>query len=394
MTVSDYFLDDDDKKIFTSRAWIMSEHRRTYRGFIFDPQHIGPVEGKYNQWRGFTHQPIYGMSLEDAKNGCNLYLKHIRDVVCGGDIKSYKWIMNHFAQLIQTPWLKPETAIVVTGLKGCGKSLIFEVMGALMRDNYIVTSEKRMLLGQFNSHMENALLFLLEEAMWAGDKIAEGKLKHLITGKDHVIERKGYEPYMMRNLMRIYMTSNNPWAVPATVDERRFAVFACLAAMCGNKAYFKAIFDQLESGGYECLMTMLSLMDVDQVLVNVPPKTQALADQKEETLDIEGKWLQECLMNGVIPGCQTGFEEGDLWPGDVLCQDLYDAYRDYSRDHGFKYSPSAKAFGKNLSDMMGESVRRIRLTRNLKRQYFYRFVNLEECRGDFETWFGHDIEWD
>ena len=123
------------------------------------------------------------MTLEDAKDGCDKYLKHIRDVVCGGDIKSYKWVINHFAHLIQYPWKKPETAIVVTGKKGVGKSLIFDVIGALMRDNYIVTAEKRMLLGQFNSHMESALAFQFEEAFWAGDKAAEGKLKHVITGK-------------------------------------------------------------------------------------------------------------------------------------------------------------------------------------------------------------------
>tara|TARA_R110000796_G_scaffold237565_1_gene357617 strand:+ start:2227 stop:4395 length:2169 start_codon:yes stop_codon:yes gene_type:complete len=397
MTVADYFIDDDDKKVYISRAWIMSEKRRTYRGFTFDPQVIGPVHGKYNHWRGFTHQPIYGMTLEDAKDGCDKYLKHIRDVVCGGDIKSYKWVINHFAHLIQYPWKKPETAIVVTGKKGVGKSLIFDVIGALMRDNYIVTAEKRMLLGQFNSHMESALAFQFEEAFWAGDKAAEGKLKHVITGKDHAIERKGYEPYMVRNFARIYITSNNAWAIPATVDERRFGVFACLALMCGDKAYFKAIYDQLEgedNHGFKCLMTALSLMDVDQTLVHVPPKTQALADQKEETLDIEAKWLHECLMEGAISGAQTGFEDGELWPVDVLCQDLYEIYRDYSRDHGFRYSQSGRAFGRRLNDMLGSNVTRSRLMRNNKRQYFYVFSELEYCREGFEKWFGHKIEWD
>ena len=130
------------------------------------------------------------------------------------------------------------------------------------------------------------------------------------------------------------------------------------------------------------------------MMVDVPPKTQALADQKEETLDTEAKWLQECLMEGVISGCQTGFEEGDLWPKDALCQDLYEAYRDYSRDHGFRYPLSGKAFGRRLSEMLGESISRSRLTRQAKRQYFYIFSDLKNSRGSFQKWFGHDIEWD
>jgi hypothetical protein len=398
MTVRDYFLDDDDKKVYMSRLWIMSEKRRTYRGFTFDPSVIGPVDGKYNHWRGFTHQPTYGMSIEDAKAGCDKFLKHIRDNICGGDMVSYRWILNHFAHLIQYPWKKPETAIVVTGLKGVGKSLMFEIICQLVRNNHIVTAEKRMLLGQFNSHMESLLAFLFEEAFWAGDKAAEGKLKHIITGKEHAIERKGYEPYMVGNFARIYITSNNDWAIPATTDERRFGVFACGDAQRGNKGYFSAIFDQLEGGdgqGYRCLMTLLSLMDVDKTLVHVPPKTQALADQKEETLDMEGKWLRECLVEGVIDGTQTGFEEGDdLWIGEVSCKELHEAYKAYSQGQGFRYPRDARAFGKRLHIMLGKNLRKTRITVDNKRGYYYQFDGLEDCRGSFESWFGHTIEWE
>ena len=77
------------------------------------------------------------------------------------------------------------------------------------------------------------MLFQFEEAFWAGDKQAEGKLKLLITSKLHMIERKGYEPYMVGNYARIYITSNNDWVVPATVDERRFAIFECLNTRVG-----------------------------------------------------------------------------------------------------------------------------------------------------------------
>ena len=394
MTVGDYYLDDNDKKIYISRAWIMSEKRRTYRGFTFNPKVIGHHDGKYNHWKGFTYNPIYGMSLEEAKAGCDLYLKHIRDVVCGGNVEHYRWIINHFAHMIQFPWKKPETAIAVIGEKGVGKSLMFDVVGALMRDNYMVTAEKRMLLGQFNSHMEKLILFQLEEALWAGDKTAEGKLKHLVTGKTHAIERKGFEPYNVGNYMRIYITSNSDW-----VDERRWGVFNCLSTRRGDKAYFKAMYEQLEGeggdkAGFRALMTMLSLVEVDKTLVHVPPQTQALADQKAETLDIEAKWLQESLMEGLFSGVQTGFEEGDMWSKEVPCSELYDAYRAYSKDHGFRYSRDARAFGKRLSIMLGTGLRKARLMRDKNRRYFYQFDQLNDCRNHFEKWFGHEIEWD
>ena len=182
MKVADSYINQEGRRIYFSKEWIMSPRRRTYRGFTFDPKVIGPVDGKFNQWNGFTLDPLVGLSVDEAKRGCNLFLKHIRDIVCGGDMMQYKWIMNHFAHLIQYPWKKPETSVVIVGDKGTGKSLVFDVIGGLVRDNYIVTAEKRMLLGNFNSHMETALVFQFEEAFWAGDKTAEGIL-HVYTSR-------------------------------------------------------------------------------------------------------------------------------------------------------------------------------------------------------------------
>jgi hypothetical protein len=46
-------------------------------------------------------------------------------------------------------------------------------------------------------------MFALDEAFWSGDKQAEGTLKDLITGRDHVIEHKGKEPYTVANKTRV-----------------------------------------------------------------------------------------------------------------------------------------------------------------------------------------------
>lgn len=384
------------KKIFWSQVWIKWEHRRTYLGIVFDPKYDRSVSGAYNLWRGFAYEPIEGLPLEEAKKMCEKFLLHVRDVVCHGDVKLYRWLMNHFAHLIQFPWKKPETAVVVLGRKGVGKSLIFDVIGELVRDNYIVTAEERMLLGNFNSHMENALLFQFEEAFWAGNKRAEGKLKHLITGKMHMIERKGHEPYPAANYTRNYITSNADWAIPASVDERRFAVIECSDERRGDKDYFNDIFKQLQMGngmGYRALMTLLMGLTVDLTAVHVAPDTSALADQKIATLDTAGEWLMSCLEAGEMSGMGGEFINGTRWLNEVACSEVYDHYCAHAKAGGFRYPLSSRGFGREIKRMLGAEIIRRQVMRKGVRYMIYQFSGLDQCQQVFGEWVGHKLDW-
>ena len=49
---------------------------------------------------------------------------------------------------------------------------------------------------------------MADEAFWAGDKQAEGKLKDLITGAHHFIEFKGKEPVLVENHTRLLVIGN------------------------------------------------------------------------------------------------------------------------------------------------------------------------------------------
>src|SRR5208283_3142362 len=106
----------------------------------------------------------------------------------------------------------------------------------------------------FNSHMEACLLLQADEAFWSGDKVAEGRLKGLITSPIQMIERKGIDPTKARNFVHILVTSNESWAVPAGVDERRFAVFDVNPRCAGSRDYFAEMAAELEDGGYAALL--------------------------------------------------------------------------------------------------------------------------------------------
>ena len=64
-----------------------------------------------------------------------------------------------------------------------------KVIGSLFPRHYFLVDDPRYVTGQFNAHMATCLLLQADEAVWAGDKSAEGRLKGLITSPIQQIER-------------------------------------------------------------------------------------------------------------------------------------------------------------------------------------------------------------
>ena len=61
-------------------------------------------------------------------------------------------------------------------------------------------SKTNQLIGQFNAHLEHAILLGVEEAIWGGDRQAAGPLKNLITEPRIAIERKGVDAFLRGEL--------------------------------------------------------------------------------------------------------------------------------------------------------------------------------------------------
>src|SRR5262249_26291796 len=86
-----------------------------------------------------------------------------------------------------------------------------------------------------------------------------------VTSRQHMIERKGVDPVPVRNLIRLLVTSNNHWVVPAGMEERRFAVVDLGEAAIQNAEYFAAIDDEMANGGREALLDYLLRFDLSNV---------------------------------------------------------------------------------------------------------------------------------
>src|SRR6185437_10190114 len=164
-----------------------------------------------------------GFAIEPAKvpdpKRYKTFIDHLLTNVCHGDAKLFAWVFGFFAHMVQRPRERIGVALVLRGGMGTGKTKVGEVIGRIWPRHYFLVDDPRYVTGQFNAHMATCLLLQADEAVWAGDRAAAGRLKGLITSPIQQIEAKGVDPIRLPNYVRLIFTSNEDWVVPAGKDE-------------------------------------------------------------------------------------------------------------------------------------------------------------------------------
>lgn len=297
---------DKEKAVSASVLWFASPRRKEYpNGVIFDPSGKGE-DGALNLWTGWGVKANPGAS-------CERILKHIREVISGGDAKIFDYNVKYDAHLVQRPREKPRVARVLRGTEGVGKDsygrLIARIVGA-RHTAHIGDGER--LTARFNSIFEAALFGWLEEAYFAGDKRERGKLYHLVTSPDVTIERKGLEAFQVESFLRLMMTTNESWAVPAGADARRFAVFDVAPTYKGSskksRGYFNALHAEIEGDGAGSYLAYLQDLDLTGFDITAIPQTRALDDQKRHSMPPLERWWERAIESGRL--WEEAFGEG------------------------------------------------------------------------------------
>ena len=370
------------KTVSWSKRWEGERHRRQYDGIEFFPNPEGKAgtRGYLNLWQGFSYRP-------DARAGSWSVLKdHMLTNICNEDTELFRWVFAWFAHMLQRPRERPGTALVIRGLMGTGKSIMGEVMGSLIAPHFFQV-DARYITGQFNAHMSACLLLQAEEAVWAGDKVAEGRLKGLITSKTQMIESKGVDPYRLDNFVRIMMTSNEDWVVPAGKDERRYCVLDCAPNAKENHGYFGEMMAELEEGGRQALLADLLAFDLNTVNLRQIPRTGALLQQKLRSLDSVDQFVFDRLYEGTI------LRADDTWnpTACVVKQFLHEEYLTSADKVGIKRRANLNEFSKSLIKLIPE-IKDTR-PRSGDRKRAYVFPDLQTCRRSFEEAVGQAVDW-
>lgn len=369
-----------------SRRWMRHPGRRTYaNGIAFAPG--GAPTGVLNLFRGWAVKP-------DPDAFCGLFLNHIREVVCDGNAHHAQYILGWMAHMVQRPDEKPGVALVVRGSKGAGKDTVGEYLSRMIGYRHVPTiAHSEHIVGKFNQRMECALILHVQEGSWAGDRKAEEQLKYLVTSSFVEIERKGIDSINVRSVLRLFISANAEWVVPASRDERRWAVFEVSDAQRGNAAYFSALRAEMNGDGPAALLHYLQHFELSGFDVRKAPETVGLRNQKLASLRGINRWWFDRLLSGEVGSNFAITPWGNGWHS-IDCDELRGDYMTFMRGFRFDGDPlDAATFGKRFREMVPKMEKRRRGGRG-DRSYTYRLPPLILARQCFAEWLGSPVDWE
>lgn len=327
-----------------AQVWWENPDRTQFERMLFAPDRDIHSD-ELNTWRGYAYKEIKGTKH-------HVFLKHIKEILCA-DIdaisiaRNYEYMLNWMAWAIQNPGRPAEVALVIKGNKGTGKTIWGTLFGALFGESYHVCDAPKQLVGDFNSHLEQAVFVVADEAFFAGDKRHSARLKNLITGQTIQIESKGYNVRSCRNNMHIAIISNEEWVVEVSEIERRFFVLTTSDEKINNNAYFTSIAESMENGGFENLLYFLKNRDLTGWHPRQLPVTKTQKDRMREQ--------QEFSEDSFITWFKYHLDEFDNEPKGspkfiewVSLGDLFNSYAAYSQRAKIKHPLAYNVFGRKL----------------------------------------------
>jgi hypothetical protein len=239
--------------------------------------------------------------------------KHTSEVLAAGDKAVDAYIINWLAWAVQHPDQQPETALVFLGKRGTGRGTLGNAMWRIFGNHALHITSPQHLVGRFNAHLRQCAFLFADEAYAVADRIAEGRLKALITDPTIPMEAKGRDVITVPNHLHVMMASNEDWVVPAGEIERRFVVQEVANDHAQDSAWFVPLYQQLNAGGLEGMLFDLLNRDLGDWHPRGIVRTAALAAQQAESLSPFDAWWEDLLEDGYLP---AGDDSGQVISND------------------------------------------------------------------------------
>jgi hypothetical protein len=396
MMANQVFRSANGEKIKLSRHWFNWDFRRQFigRGAVFAPG--GPLEIPGDMLNMFR-----GLAIDPAPGDWSLMQTHILKVLCAGRQDIFDYLIRWMAWSVQRLDQPVGVAVALLGDQGAGKGIFVRTFGSLFGEHFAHVANGDQLTGRFNASIGRSCLVFLDEAVWAGDKKAEGVLKALITEPSLSLEAKFRDPITVENRLRIIVASNNEWAVPAGIGDRRWLILRVDNSYAGTNhaAYFDALGSEIENGGATAMLYDLLAMDLSGFNVRQVPRTAAKAQQQALSLPSIEAWLYQVLQDGAIEqraqngplGAKEEWQEKGLIVSKDLAYAAYEGFSSKNRD----YRPAGKSqWSKRLRAILGPHLTTTRITGDTGRTRTFQFGPLGDCREQFAAQMCADFEWE
>jgi Family of unknown function (DUF5906) len=256
----------------------------------------------FNLFTGFRFGPVGPCSapIEEAAP----FFEHAREVLCGGDLELYDYLMAWLGHLVQFPAQKPGTALLFVSEPGAGKNIFFDIVRDVIGARHVMlVNRAERVMSKFNAHLATKLLVVMDEARF--DRNGEdgaGVMKSLITQSDTVLEKKFSDAVSVKSYERYVLLSNERFPVRVDRGDRRYCCFSVSGVRVGDAGYFNRLARHYASAPalnavYSALLEWPGVPGV----LPVPPMTALKRRLIDEGMSPEARFIRDELLG------QTGF---------------------------------------------------------------------------------------
>ena len=348
----------NDNKKFIDR-WLKDHKLKSYDAIDFIPYGKTCPKNTFNLFNGFEIEKVMTKEKKDFK-----YIKENIKLLANDNDEVYDYLIKYFSHLVQKPGILPETALVIMGKQGTGKSMFFEQFGKkILGERYTLqTSNTEAILGRFNLN-KNKLLVVMEETEGKDTFLNSNDIKTKITQERLIFESKGKDMIKVRNSGRYIFISNNKTPAKIEVSDRRFLVTKCSNRHIKDRTFFGKV---LEEWNDDVVVRSFYdyLQNVD--LTNwCPVKNRVITEEYKDLQQVNipkmAKWLEnKCYELSSLPLKQhKDIDYHDIKRANELFDDYYQFMR--SKKYITKHENGGvnwTNFGRDIKEYKGLTKRK------------------------------------
>lgn len=294
--------------------WLKDSKIRTYKKLDIYPPPLECPPDEFNLWTGFAIERSFAPSSGNVEP----FLNHMK-ILNNYDEKAVDFFVKWLAHIFQRPAELEGVAPVFIGEQGAGKSIVFDVVLALLMggDKYFGTCKPTQdLFSRFSNGRYCRILINIDETKAKESCANSEEMKNAITAKTYNHEVKGQDPITVRNFNRFGFTTNQVNPVKVEETDRRYWIVNTSSDKLGDSKYFDDMIEYCEN---ECNMKAIYeyLMSID--VSNVKwSRDRPLTDTYNDIKTLYVDNVYKFLINIILTSTAKGYS--------FKAQDLYDAF--------------------------------------------------------------------
>lgn len=251
-----------------------------------------------------------------------------------------EFVLNWVAHMVQKPWEKPGTGLVLTGGQGSGKDTwVLFLKGIIGSTLYAYINNIEIgLFGAYATSIKRALLANVAEIEFKAMNRNASAMKSLMT-ENYLPFNQKFEPIVhLHNYTRFIFTSNKPSPMPIEQDERRYVICNVSNKLRGNHEFWKTCYAVLENDTglqFRAIYDYLMARDISSFNPRVFKPLENEIILREMSIPSHQRFITDYSRENFTTPVMR-----------VRSNELFELYRDYCSTHHLTSIPTSQAFWK------------------------------------------------